>query len=136
MTRDTDPRPRNRLDGKYADRHPNGRGARNESSSDCRDVGMTQMDDRTEEQMTKDKVSKERDPSAEELLAWRRDNVFLPDAEVTPEEFPRLQNISAGFLFGGMVRPLEPAPAEYVTLSMPHLSRLEFAGAVGQWNTL
>ena len=81
-------------------------------------------------------VSEERESTVAEMRAWRRDNVFLPDAEATAEEFPRLQNISAGFLFSGMIRPLEPAPPEYVTLSMPHLNRLEVAGAVGQWNML
>jgi hypothetical protein len=52
------------------------------------------------------------------VLEWRRDDVFLPEAQATTEEFPSLRNISAGFMFGGVVRPLEPAPPEYVTLSM------------------
>lgn len=88
------------------------------------------------EQKVEDEVSEEHEPTAEDRLAWRRDNVFLPEDEATPEEFPCLQNISAGFLFGGMIRPLEPAPPEYVTLSMPHLNRLEISGTVGQWNVL
>jgi hypothetical protein len=71
--------------------------------------------------MAEDDVSEEREPTAGELLAWRRNNVFLPDVEATPEEFPCLKNVSAGLLFGGVVRPLEPAPPEYVELAMPHL---------------
>ncbi|TDD37504.1 sigma-70 family RNA polymerase sigma factor [Nonomuraea terrae] len=81
-------------------------------------------------------MSDEREPTAAELLAWRHDDVFLPEAEATPEEFPYLRNISAGFLFGGVVRPLEPAPPEYVTLRMSYPRDLEFTGAVGRWNML
>jgi len=95
-----------------------------------------QTDQRTERPMAEDDVSDEREPTAAELLAWRRDGVFLPDVEATPEEFPCLKNVSAGFLFGGVVRPLEPAPPEYVALAMPHTSDLELVGAVGQWNLL
>lgn len=67
-------------------------------------------------------VSEDREPTAAEMLAWRHDDVFLPEAEASPEEFPHLQNISAEFIFGGVVRSLEPAPPEYVTLSTPHTS--------------
>jgi hypothetical protein len=95
-----------------------------------------QTDQRTERPMTEDDMGDEREPTAAELLAWRRNNVFLSDVEATPEEFPCLKNVSAGFLFGGVVRPLEPAPPEYVALAMPHTSDLELVGAVGQWNML
>lgn len=95
-----------------------------------------QTDQHTEQRMAEDDRSDEHEPTAAEMLAWRRDNVFLPDAEATPEEFPCLKNMSAGFLFSGVVRPLEPAPPEYVALAMPHTSDLELAGAVGQWNML
>lgn len=80
-------------------------------------------------------MSEEREPTAAEILEWRRDGVFLPDGEATPEEFPSLKNMSAGFLFSGVVRPLEPAPPEYVALSMAR-SDMELVGAVGQWNML
>jgi hypothetical protein len=63
-----------------------GPGARNECSADCRDVGMTQIDDRTERRTVEDNVSEEREPTAAELLAWRHDDVFLPDAEATGAE--------------------------------------------------
>lgn len=97
---------------------------------------MTQIDDRTDQRTVEDHVGEEREPTAAEKLAWRRDNVLLPDEAATPEEFPCLTNMSAGFLFSGVVRPLEPAPPEYVALAMPHTSDLELVGAVGQWNML
>ncbi|WP_075766167.1 hypothetical protein [Actinoalloteichus fjordicus] len=80
-------------------------------------------------------MSENPEPTAAEVLAWRRDDVFLPEAEATTEEFPYLRNISAGFIFGGVVRPLEPAPPEYATLSMPHTSDGDFV-ALAQWNML
>ena len=46
-----------------------------------------------------------------------------------------LRNISAGFIFSGVVRPLEPTPPEYVTLSMRSASDREFV-ALAQWNML
>jgi hypothetical protein len=46
---------------------------------------MTQIDEqtdrRTERPMAEDHASGEREPTAAEVLAWRRDDVFLPDAE-------------------------------------------------------
>jgi hypothetical protein len=95
-----------------------------------------QTDQRTERPMAKNDVSDEREPTAAELLAWRRNNVFLPEVEATPEEFPCLQNVSAGFLFGGVIRPLEPARPEYVALAMPQTSDQKLVAAVGQWNML
>ncbi|MFC4535297.1 sigma-70 family RNA polymerase sigma factor [Sphaerisporangium dianthi] len=95
-----------------------------------------QTDQRTDQLIGGDDVSDEREPTAAEVLAWRRDDVFLPEVEATAEEFPHLRNLSAGFLFGGVVRPLEPAPPEYVTLSMSYPIGLEFAGAVSRWNML
>lgn len=86
-----------------------------------------------EPRLVDDDVSDEREPTAAEVLAGRRDDVVLPEAEATPEEFPYLTNMSAGFLFGGAVRPLEPASPEYVTLSMPYASDREFV-AVAEWN--
>ena len=79
-------------------------------------------------------VSADRESTAAEVLEWRRDDVFLPEAQATTEEFPSLRNISAGFIFGGVVRPLEPAPPEYVTLSMRPASDREFVRL--QWNML
>jgi len=78
-------------------------------------------------------VSDEREPTAAEIQTWRRDNVLLPAGRRTAEEFPRL-NVSAGFLFGGVIRPLEPTAPEYVALPMLESSGLEMVGAVGKWN--
>lgn len=71
-------------------------------------------------------MSADREPTAAEVLEWRRDDVFLPEAQATTEEFPSLRNISAGFIFGGVVRTLDPAPPEYVTLSTRPASDREF----------
>ena len=75
-------------------------------------------------------MNADREPTAAEVLEWRRDDVFLPEAEATTEEFPSLRNISAGFIFSGVVRPLEPAPPEYVTLSMRPESDRKFVAAL------
>ncbi|WP_049803326.1 hypothetical protein [Pseudonocardia dioxanivorans] len=96
---------------------------------------MTQIDERPAQRHAEDRVSDEREPTAAEILEWRRDGVFLPDGKATPEEFPSLKNMSAGFLFNGVLRPLEPAPPEYVALPMAR-SDMELVGAVGQWNML
>ena len=71
-------------------------------------------------------MSADREPTAAEVLEWRRDDVFLPETDGNTEEFPSLRNISAGFIFSGVVRPLEPTPPEYVTLSMHPASNREF----------
>lgn len=48
-----------------------------------------------------------------------RDHPFFADpAEVTAETYPSLRNISVGFTVKGVVRALEPAPPEYVTLPL------------------
>jgi hypothetical protein len=96
---------------------------------------MRQIDDRAGHRTAEDRVSEERVPTAAEMRERRRDDVFLPEAEATADEFPSLQNISAGFIFSGVVRPVQPAPPEYVTLSMPHTSDREFL-AIAQWNML
>jgi hypothetical protein len=100
---------------------------------------MTQIDERTGhsvgQQMVDGEVSGEQEPTPAEVLEWRRDDVFLPEADACPEEYPHLRNISAGFIFGGVVRPLEPAPPEYVTLPAAYTSPEEFL-AIAQWNML
>lgn len=97
---------------------------------------MTQIDVRADQPTAEDNVSEEREPTAVEMLEWRRRGVFVPEADAVPEEFPSLRNMSAGFLFAGVVRPLEPAPPEYVTLTMSQPVGMDFAGAVGEWNML
>ncbi|RZT89038.1 hypothetical protein EV383_5992 [Pseudonocardia sediminis] len=45
-----------------------------------------------------------------------RDDVVLADGEIDPKQFPRLFNISAGFLYAAIILPLRPEPPEYVAL--------------------
>lgn len=80
-------------------------------------------------------MSEEREPTAAEVEAWQRDNTFLPAEQATPEDHPELYNISAGMLFAGMVRPLEPELPDYAVIDMEHRS-LELTGQVGIWNML
>jgi hypothetical protein len=100
---------------------------------------MTQIDERPDQNMEQrvadGDVSGERELSRAEVLALRRERVFLSEGEATLDEFPTLRNMSAGFIFSGVVRPMEPAPPEYVALSMAR-SGMELVGAVGQWNML
>jgi hypothetical protein len=77
------------------------RRSRNETNVYRRDVGMTQPNEQTDGRAVKDDGSRLCAPTAAEALAWRGDNVLLPGAEATPEQFPRLDNISAGFLVRG-----------------------------------
>ena len=79
------------------------RGARNEPGGNCRDEGMTEIDGQTDQrgerqQTAEDEVSADREPTAPEVLEWRRDDVFLPETDGNTEEFPSLRNISAGFI--------------------------------------
>jgi hypothetical protein len=73
-----------------------------------------------------------------EDLGDERGHPFFADPdELTAEAHPDLGNISAGFLMQRVVRPLDPAPPEYVTLPMPgHILNLELAFAVAKWNLL
>jgi hypothetical protein len=54
--------------------------------------GMTQIDARTgqsvQQQMADGAVRDEHEPTPDEVLEWRRDDVFLPEADVCPEEYP------------------------------------------------
>lgn len=77
----------------------------------------------------------EREPTAAEHEAWQAENTFLPADEATPESFPSLYNISAGMLFSGAIRPVEPELPDYVAIQMDH-PELEIAGMVGRWNML
>ena len=74
--------------------------------------------------------------SAAYTVQERRDDVFLPEHETGPEEFPRLRNLSAGFLAKMIARPLVPEPPTYVTLTGLERPSLEVVGAVAQWNML
>jgi hypothetical protein len=68
----------------------------------------------------------------------RWDHPFFADpADVTAENYPRMRNISVGFLARRVVRPVEPTRPEYVTL--PLEQRISNAGAlsaIAKWNLL
>ncbi|WP_109524790.1 MULTISPECIES: hypothetical protein [Nocardia] len=83
-----------------------------------------------------DEHDEDYEPTAQQRWRWRRDAVFQPEGELAPEVFPRLQNMSAGFLFQGVIRPLRPEPEEFVTLAIPRARQVELEGAVAQWNML
>ena len=61
---------------------------------------MTQIDEWTgqgrEQQVTDGEVYGEQEPTPAEAVEWRRDDVFLPEADACPEEYPHLRNVSAG----------------------------------------
>lgn len=82
----------------------------------------------------------QRELTAPERLEWRRTAAFIPDDEATPDAYPTLRNMSAAFMFSGVVRPLEPTHAEYATISLdPGLGSDENSAAVvavSKWNML
>jgi hypothetical protein len=67
---------------------------------------MTEIDEQTdqrgEQQPAEVEVGPDREPTAPEVLEWRRDDVFLAETDGNTEEFPSLRNISAGFIFSGV----------------------------------
>lgn len=80
-------------------------------------------------------MSEDREPTAAEIEGWQREETFLPVEEATPEEHPSLYNISAGMIFSGVIRPIEPELPDYAAIEMEHPS-LELIGQVGMWNML
>jgi hypothetical protein len=67
-----------------------------------------------------------------------RDHPFFADPDdVTAETYPRLSNVSVGFLVKRVARALEPAPPEYVTLPLGRDSfRDGYLFAMAKWNLL
>lgn len=80
-------------------------------------------------------MNEDQEPTAAEIEAWQREDFFLPADEATPETHPALHNISAGMMFAGVIRPLEPQLPDYVTIPMTRAS-MELVGQVGMWNML
>lgn len=78
--------------------------------------------------------------SADDDRDWRRKDAFLPDEQATPDAYPTLRNMSAAFMFSGVIRPLEPTQPEYATIALdPGLGSEENTKAlvaVSKWNTL
>ena len=67
--------------------------------------------------------------------------VFASDDGTTPEEFPRLWNISVGFTKRAILRPVTPARPEYVTITLPPAQirideSIRGSVAVAEWNWL
>lgn len=92
---------------------------------------MTQTQDQTDRS-----VHDERESTAAEIEAWQRDSTFLPADEATPDAYPSsLYNISAGMIFGGVIRPVEPELPDYVAIDMDQ-PNLQMAGQVGMRNML
>lgn len=77
----------------------------------------------------------EREPTGVEIEAWQRESIFLPNSEVTPDTHPALYNISAGMMFNGVIRPVDPDLPDYVAIEM-NSPYPEMAGQVGMWNML
>lgn len=68
-----------------------------------------------------------------------RDHPFFVDPDdLTAETYPRLRNVSVGFMFKRVARALEPAPPEYVTLPLegPGSFSDGHMVAVAKWNLL
>ncbi|OZD18146.1 sigma-70 family RNA polymerase sigma factor [Rhodococcus sp. 06-156-3C] len=90
---------------------------------------MTQTKANTVDQTTAD----EPEPTASEIRQWQREGLFVSPEDATADQYPRMTNMSAGFMFDAVIRPHTPDPADYVAIRMNHRS-LEMAGAVGRWN--
>ncbi len=84
-----------------------------------------------------------------EIEAWERGQAFARDGMATPDEFPRLFNMSAGFMKRAVIRPVAPEQPEYLTIRLPWPQlrdreqlrdeggeSLKRALAVHQWNQL
>jgi len=80
----------------------------------------------------------EREPTSEEAEALRGEWVFASGDKAEPDTYPRMRNISAGFMYRAVIRASDPDPTEYVTLDMGHAlgsdSSLRLANSVSSWN--
>lgn len=80
-------------------------------------------------------VTEDREPTAAEIEAWQREQLFIPAGETTVDAYPRMTNISAGFMYHGIIRPELADRPEYVTIPMKAGSE-ELDLAVSRWNML
>jgi len=80
------------------------------------------------------------EPTAEEKEAWERGHTFVADEHSGPDHYPRLFNISAGFMFQAVVRAEVPDRPEYVTIpplaDAHHLENAAEFLALHKWNNL
>jgi len=86
--------------------------------------------------MTKEPTQQGDSHGPDEDLDDELDHPFFADpAEVTAETYPKLRNISVGFMLNRVARALEPAPPDYVTLPLEGgLSDSAHLVAVAKWN--
>lgn len=87
-----------------------------------------------------DDHDEDREPTAAERLAWRRDAVFAGGDALDPFMFPTMRNISAALMYNAVLRSTEPTAPEFHTLTLdPGLESDENTKtlvAVSSWNTL
>ena len=78
--------------------------------------------------------------SAAEIEAFQRDATFADAESSTPEYYPRMTNMSAGFLQQRIMRPTTPERPEYVTIELSAGTdddeQLKKSVAVSRWNML
>lgn len=79
--------------------------------------------------------------SAAEIEAARLEAVYGRHEHSGPEQYPRLTNISAGFMYRAMLRPESPTRPEYVTIPMPPRSihdddAVHLEVMISQWNAV
>ncbi|MDR3359375.1 MAG: hypothetical protein LBO20_01700 [Bifidobacteriaceae bacterium] len=72
--------------------------------------------------------------TAVEIEAVSRNHWLVVADEATPEAYPRMTNISAGFLFQRVLRATAPEPPEYVTL--PIVDDFRSLVSIAEWNML
>jgi hypothetical protein len=75
----------------------------------------------------------DRAASAAEIEGFNRDHWLIPHDEPTPDTYPRMTNMSAGFWFKRTLRATKPEPPEYVTLPLLGGS-IESLVSVAEWN--
>ncbi len=120
---------------------------RNVTTIICRDRSMTpgttdvtMADEYGDPDGRTERGKDERELTDEEAEAFRREHVFASDDKATAEEFPRMFNVSAGFIYHAVVRAEVPDQPEYVTITLPEPRSEEQSvalhNAVAQWNLL
>lgn len=71
----------------------------------------------------------------DELDNWRRHDFLIPPADIDPNVYPRMSNMSAAFIYRAIALPDKPESPEYVTVPMLGRST-KLQVAVSQWNLL
>ncbi|WGW12953.1 hypothetical protein LWF01_04050 [Saxibacter everestensis] len=81
------------------------------------------------------------EPTEAEIEVLRQEEVFASTDQSGPDLYPRMFNMSAGFMYSATLHTQDPAAPEYLTLPMPSPSfedgeSLRFELAVAKWNTV